>query len=61
VAIIQLRDVARTWWLAEEERLEKTISWDQFSRSFYERFFPTTVQKEMKEKFIRVQLGPNSR
>jgi len=40
VVKIQLKDVTRTWWLAEEARLEKPISWDQFSRSFYERFFP---------------------
>ena len=31
VAKIQLRDVARTWWLAEEATLEKPITWDQFS------------------------------
>ena len=31
VAKIQLKDVARTWWLAEEERLEKPITLDQFS------------------------------
>jgi len=30
VAKIQLKDVARTWWLAEEARLEKPITWDQF-------------------------------
>jgi len=26
VAKIQMRDVTRTWWLAEEARLEKPIS-----------------------------------
>jgi len=46
---IQLRDIARTWWLAEEARLEKPIAWDRFSESFYERFFLKTVQKEMEE------------
>jgi len=55
VAKIQLRDVARTWWLAEEATLEKPITWDQFSKGFYERFFPTTAQKEMEEQFIRLQ------
>ena len=54
VAKIQLKDVARTWWLAEEARLEKPISWDQFSKGFYERFFPATAQKEMEEQFIRL-------
>ena len=32
VAKIQLKDVARTWWLAEEARLEKPVTWDTFSR-----------------------------
>ena len=54
VAKIQLKDVARTWWLAEEARLEKPITWDQFSKGFYERFFPATGQK-MEEQFIRLQ------
>ena len=49
VAKIQLKDVARTRWLAEEVRPDKPITWDQFSKSFYDRFFPTTSQKEMKE------------
>jgi len=55
VAKIQLKDVARNWWIAEEARLEKPITWDQFSKSFYDRFFPTTAQKEMEEQFIRLQ------
>ena len=54
VAKIQLKDVARTWWLAEEERLVQHISWDQFSKSFYDRFFPTIAQKEKEEQFIRL-------
>ena len=49
VAKIQLKDVARTWWLAEEARLEKPITWDQFLKGFYESFFPTMAQKEMEE------------
>ena len=36
VAKIQLKNVARTWWLAEEARLGKPITWDQFSKSFYD-------------------------
>ena len=55
VAKIQLKDVARTWWLAEEARLEKPISWDQFLKGFYKRFFPATTQKEMEKQFIRLQ------
>jgi len=55
VTKIQLKDVARTWWLAKEVRLDKPITWDQFSKSFYDRFFPTIAQKEMEEQFIRLQ------
>jgi len=33
---IQLIDVARTWWIAEEERLEKPVPWEKFTESFYE-------------------------
>ena len=32
---IQLKDVAKIWWLAEAARLEKLITWDQFSKDFY--------------------------
>jgi len=49
VAKIQIKDVARTWWVAEEARLEKPITWNQFSKCFYDRFFPATAQKEMEE------------
>ena len=28
---IQLTDVAQTWWIAEEERLEKPIAWKKFT------------------------------
>ena len=28
VAKIQLKGVTKTWWLAEEARLEKPITWD---------------------------------
>ena len=55
VAKIQLKDVARTWWLAEDARLGKPITWDQFLKSFYKRFFPVIDQKEMEEQFIRLQ------
>jgi len=55
VAKIQLKDVSRTWWLAEEARLDQPITWDQFSKNFYDRFFPTTTQKDMEEQFIQLQ------
>ena len=48
-AKIQLKDVTKIWLLPKKVRLEKPITWDQFSKSFYERFFPLTAQKEMKK------------
>ena len=60
VAKIQLKDIARTWWLAEEARLEKPVTWDTFSKSFYSRFFPVTAQKDMEEQFIRLRQGSKS-
>jgi len=48
VAKIQLKDIARTWWLAVEARLDKPITLDQFSKIFHERFFPATAKKETK-------------
>ena len=44
VVKVQMTDVARTWWLTEEERLEKPITWERFSESFYERFFLKTAR-----------------
>jgi len=60
VVKVQLTDVARTWWLAEEERLKPPIAWEQFIDSFYERFFHKTAQKEMKKQFINLQQGSRS-
>jgi len=44
VAKIQLKDVDRIRWLAEETKLEKSITWDQFLKYFYGRFFLVTAQ-----------------
>ena len=56
VAKIQLKDIARTWWLAEEARLEKPVTWDTFSKSFYSRFFPATAQKDMEEQLSLIHI-----
>jgi len=45
VAKIQLRDVARTWWLVEKMKQKKVVTWDQFSKSFYKRFFPDGIKR----------------
>ena len=52
---ILLTDITRSWWLTEEERLTKPISWDQFSTCFYERFFPKTAKREMEQRFVHLR------
>ena len=51
VEVIQilLTDVARSWWLAEEDLLAKPITWDKFTESFFERFFPETAKRDMEQ------------
>ena len=44
---VQLVDIARTWWAVEETKLTESVSWKQFTDSFYERFFPACAKKEM--------------
>ena len=60
MAKIQLTDVARTWWLAEEVKLGDNITWKQFSDSFYESFFPDSAKKDMEEQFIRLRQWDNT-
>ena len=46
VVKIKLRDVVRTWWFVEEAKLKNFITWDQFLKSFYERFFPDGIKRD---------------
>ena len=54
VVKVQLTDVARTCWLAEEERLEPSIAWESFMNNFYERFFPKRARRKMEQQFINL-------
>ena len=51
---IQLIDMVWTWWIAEEERFEKPVTWEKFTESFYERFFPKTARRKMEQQFINL-------
>lgn len=55
VVKVQLIDVARTWWLAEEAKAQAPHTWKQFSDGFFERFFPESAQKDLEEKFIALK------
>jgi len=54
MAKIQLKDVARMWWLAEVARLKKPITWDSSRRISMKRFFSVIAQNKMKERFIEL-------
>jgi hypothetical protein len=55
VVRIQLTDVALSWWLTEEARLDKPISWKTFTDGFYARFFPETAKREMQSQFMNLK------
>ena len=61
VAMIQLKDVARTWWLVEEAKLKKPITWDQLSKNFYEGFFPNNIKRYERAIYQIAVGGPNCR
>ena len=56
VVKIKWKDVARIWWLVEEAKLEKPITWDQFSKSFYERFSPDGIKRD-ERTIYQIALG----
>jgi len=60
VAKVQLTNVVRTWWLAEEMRLEKPITWDQFSKDFYERFFPVNSSEKDEGTIYQIAVGESN-
>lgn len=51
---IQPTDVARIWWLAEENKLQKPITW-KFTDSFLERFFHLSAKREMESQFCNLK------
>ena len=55
VVKVQLTDIARTWWLTEEAKIQVSHTWKQFSDGFFERFFPESAQKDLEEKFIALK------
>ena len=48
VAKIQLKDVARTWWLAGSKTGKANLL-GPILEKFYDRFFPKIAQKDMEE------------
>ncbi|XP_020263147.1 uncharacterized protein LOC109839126 [Asparagus officinalis] len=52
---LQLSNVAKTWWDAEEEKLPKPVSWGTFRESFLEAFFLKTARLEMQRQFVMLR------
>ncbi|XP_020270910.1 uncharacterized protein LOC109846096 [Asparagus officinalis] len=57
---LQLVNVARTWWDAEEEKLPQPISWETFRESFLETFFPKTSRLDMQRQFAMLRQRANT-
>jgi hypothetical protein len=55
VVKVQLTDVARSWWLAEEMNIEGPVTWNQFSDRFLERFFPKDAKRQMQKQFMNLK------
>jgi hypothetical protein len=55
VVKVQLTDIARTWWLAEEMNIQGQATWKQFSDSFLERFFPKDSKRQMQKQFMNLK------
>jgi hypothetical protein len=55
VVKVQLTDVARSWWLAEEMNIEGPVTWKQFSDRFLERFFPKDARRQMQKQFMNLK------
>jgi len=47
--------------LAEETRLEKPVTWDQFLKSFYERFSPDGIKRDERTNYQITVGGSNCR
>ena len=41
--------------MAEEDILDEPITWDQFTKSFFERFFPETAKRDMEQQFVNIK------
>lgn len=55
VVCIQLTDVARTWWLADEVRHQEPLNWKKFMEVFHARFFQVSEKQVMRKKFLELQ------
>ena len=63
MASLLLRDVARTWWDAEEGRhqtLDTVPTWAQFRTAFLREFFPPAQEGLMEERFACLVQGDMS-
>ena len=59
-ASYQLKDVAHIWYTHWEENKgidETSITWDCFSETFAERFFPRELSEAKVEVFINLRKG----
>ncbi|XP_020258885.1 uncharacterized protein LOC109835317 [Asparagus officinalis] len=59
-AVYMLKDRAYGWWQMQVRTLgEKAykISWEEFKKIFYEKYFPSTVRKQKEQEFRKLEKG----
>ncbi|XP_073056940.1 uncharacterized protein [Primulina eburnea] len=56
----QLKEVAKSWWIATKEVLEQRgtmITWKIFKIEFYRRFFPSSYREDKRAEFKDLKHG----
>ncbi|XP_020249056.1 uncharacterized protein LOC109826435 [Asparagus officinalis] len=59
-AVYMLKDRAYGWWLMQVRTLGENaykISWEEFKKIFYVKYFPSTVRKQKEQEFRKLEQG----
>ncbi|KAG6518254.1 hypothetical protein ZIOFF_021658 [Zingiber officinale] len=60
-AIFQLKDDAALWWEGAEKTMNMgTLTWEEFKKIFYDKYFTPDVQARLKREFRNLQQGDMS-
>ncbi|XP_038875016.1 uncharacterized protein LOC120067538 [Benincasa hispida] len=50
-----LRGDAKFWWESTQRKIKGSISWQQFSQAFYNKYFPLTVIYQKEVEFLNLR------
>ena len=59
LASFLLQNGAEDWWHMEESRRRTTgdMSWDEFKKAFFDKFYPRTFRDAKHNEFVRLTQG----